>query len=181
MVGWGAITRKGRPFASRKRVTCAAASVVSPGGFGLFARTKSHRNSMILSRSSSIHLASCVLTSVMSFLPPGELSGKRIHRPRLDRRTLLLDDGQPYEAPDQLAGRGQVGRVHHVRSRRGDGLDLARPGEHQPAQRDVAGRVWTKSGRAADPGLPRPEPPEIHVLRAGVDGRALAGRSEERR
>src|SRR3989442_3173400 len=107
MVGCGAITRKGRPFASRKRVTCAAASVVSPGGFGLFARTKSHRNPMILSRSSSIHLASCVLTSVMAFLPPGELSGNRIHPRRLDRCTHLPDDGQSDEDADHVAGRRQ--------------------------------------------------------------------------
>src|SRR5207245_11283303 len=68
MVGCGAITRKGRPLASRKRVTWAAASVVSPGGFGLFARTKSHRNLTILSRSSAIQAASCFLTSVMAWL-----------------------------------------------------------------------------------------------------------------
>src|SRR5438552_12799969 len=99
MVGWGAITRKGSPFASRNRVTWAAASVVWPGGLGLFARTKPHRNPMILSRSSSIHLASCFLTSLMSFRPPGELSGKRIHRSWLDRRPHLPDDARLMKPP----------------------------------------------------------------------------------
>src|SRR5215813_14310436 len=65
IVGSGAMTRNGKPLASRKRVTCAAATRVSPGGLGLFARTKSHRKPMIVSRSSSIHFASCRLASLM--------------------------------------------------------------------------------------------------------------------
>ena len=58
IVGCGAMTRNGSWFRSRKRVTCAAASVVSPGGLGLLARTKSQRKPTISSRSSSIHCRS---------------------------------------------------------------------------------------------------------------------------
>src|SRR5438477_478943 len=88
MVGCGATTRKGSARASRKRVTCAAASVVSPGGFGLLARTKSRRKAMIVSRSSSIHLASCRFTLSMTG-PRSEKLSPSIHRGRLDRRGLL--------------------------------------------------------------------------------------------
>jgi hypothetical protein len=44
IVAWGAMTRNGSWFSVRNRVTWAAARVVSPGGFGLLARTKSQRN-----------------------------------------------------------------------------------------------------------------------------------------
>src|SRR3954466_8553141 len=95
MVGSGAITRNGSLLASRKRMTCAAASRVSPGGLGLFARTKSHRKPMIVSRSSSIHFVSCRLTSLMSSLPC-EIGGERIHRPRLDRAAAAVDHHEPH-------------------------------------------------------------------------------------
>jgi hypothetical protein len=103
MVGWGPITRNSRPFASRRRVTGAAASVVSPGGFGLFVRTKSHRNSTIWSRSSSTHQASCCS-------PPGGLTGQRIHRRRLDRPKPVPDHGVPHEACLRNSLTARIGR-----------------------------------------------------------------------
>src|SRR5215475_6819941 len=76
MVGWGATTLNGSFCDSRKRVTWEAASVVSPGGFGLLARTKSHKKLTMVSRSSSSHFASCCLTSSMT---TPESGGESIH------------------------------------------------------------------------------------------------------
>ena len=67
--------------------TRAAASVVSPGGFGLLARTKSHKKAMIVSRSSSIHFASWRFTSSMAAPSSRGEVAESIHRRRLDRRA----------------------------------------------------------------------------------------------
>src|SRR5262245_50654964 len=103
MVGWGAMIRNGSWFRSRNPVMWAAARVVSPGGFGLLARTKSHRNRTISSRSSSIQRSSWALLSAiaphLAERDVGELTARRadqngatalFHRARVARDHFLL-------------------------------------------------------------------------------------------
>src|SRR5215831_1049322 len=108
-----------------------------------------------------------------SILHGGE--GRRLAR-RLDRKRFVLEDCEPHAAAHHLAARRAVRRVHHLRSRCGNGLDLPRPGEHRSDQRDVAGRLRAQGRRAAHPRLSRSQPPHLDLLRAWLDGGALVGR-----